>query len=767
LGYDAYLRVHAAVSSLLLFSISDRIGSAPFDFLGPFQPSPASLGEILLASELEIEPGAGATWEGPLANAVAELPSGAGNVLYLGGTADASGVCPVDLSPAALTAPRFTLNGDKNVPPPGGGDGFTDGQMARLGPSAFMSIHAVDEWTTKAKSPTDPTQGCVPAAVISEAGGNTRTSWPWVRVNSNCGATTAWSVNQPIIWAGGAGVKPYGFDGPTLYVDPFDLDTNGLGRAYVTGGVVKGATGSNFQPIMTSGDGGANWTSNPLADRARWWHPAMTSSPSHGVNVDSHGTLFYASCEGAQLNVYWSYDRAGSAMNGPVTLPSPCSGPGAIASVALSRVHPTGNWHDDVRVAYVTPVGGRLALAVGVVTVPTKLFWPGPTAAVMADYSPVMPSDPAASVLRVWSVDPDPWDWNLTHPGVFVPDTAPILWDEGDMTCPTPSGNGAVRYIMLHGTGKTQATATAPQVLAQYPAIPNCSGSSFSKGGADFYTSSFYFQQNGTDHRLNYFVTWPQNDGATPLPVRQHYNVISVSPFRTSLAALKLEILAAAVNTYSLTVHLGSTGPTAWEQADVRFMYQHKNGDWRKVEAGCAHPTVTVDSSGTGATYSCVMHNGADARRFIVLATSAEALGDAPSPSPSPSTCPADLRVFCHADALAETDLGCVAPPLGQGQQTICVPRGTGGSCEQEASACVTDGECCSGLTCQSGACAPQSPICQPDRGACAIDGDCCTGLTCQGGACAQPPACQPAGGRCSSSADCCGGLTCPSRACQ
>lgn len=94
------------------------------------------------------------------------------------------------------------------------------------------------------------------------------------------------------------------------------------------------------------------------------------------------------------------------------------------------------------------------------------------------------------------------------------------------------------------------------------------------------------------------------------------------------------------------------------------------------------------------------------------------------------------------------------------------VPLGVDGGPSGPDGACGPAGNaCCAGRTCELGLRCGRGDLCCVGPGspvACTNVSDCCTGLSCQGGAC-----CAARGGSCGGASDCCSGLVCASGVCR
>jgi hypothetical protein len=171
---------------------------------------------------------------------------------------------------------------------------------------------------------------------------------------------------------------------------------------------------------------------------------------------------------------------------------------------------------------------------------------------------------------------------------------------------------------------------------------------------------------------------------------------------------------------YSLKVTVPS-------RAHVRFAGKTADGTWKRLQTiDCENNDETSGPAGAQAQQeskrTCLVH-APGVVKFAVLTRDVLIPADVDLPGAGVEGINEFFSTFDE----------CGVPR--DGETIECFNDGTPAACEPLRGTCAADGDCCTGLTCQSGACAPP-PACSTLRGACTTTSDCCTGLACTSGLC-------------------------------
>jgi hypothetical protein len=560
----------------------------------------------------------------------------------------------------------------------------------------------------------------------------------------------------------------------TLYADPFTRAPDGTQVAYYGGS-------SNRQLLRIAPEnqiGGIDEHITDLGAMGAGWHSTFTTT--QGYLVGARGGLFIASCNGAIARIYYSYDD----MTAPVT-PSfkyinvgTCGTALNATTMGIARVAPASSAWDMVRVAFTSPVPGPIQTTCNCGTPPctcsnysvnivaVKVPRPDnpgqPYLGAVTQYLPTpntgVPGGPYpdSSALNLNFIQPDGFEYFKSHPGRVLPDTSVLTWTEGGSatTGGVPGMPATASYAIASGPPLVTPGAVDTGLSGALPLSVGCP--SFLSCGADqpkqrvFYKNQDSLTKIGPDpngstaivptnlldmgdfedgtfsydkvtDRFHFVTPWSGTD-ASQKP-RVYYNVVELQPPPTRIRYF-IDLTFTSLGTQLYLAKVRLPGP-----ARVRFAGQTANGTWKRLATNdCENDDDTTTPDGDGPADSnvfsrtCRIH----AKGIVKLAVLTRDVS-LPHNVDLPSFGVEGIHEFFS------TMDECGVPTAGA--STHCFNDGSPAKCESVRGTCSADADCCTGLTCQSGACAPL-PTCSTLRAPCTTTTDCCSGLACTSGLC-------------------------------
>jgi hypothetical protein len=386
----------------------------------------------------------------------------------------------------------------------------------------------------------------------------------------------------------------WNIDQAKIYVDPFNVSASGNYYVQVHGGVALAAHG-----VIESGDRGTSFPEQhyvgdtTLAKKDGYGYGNLTST--------SDGTDFFAACVGADVRLYYSYNRwqtyqyqtltwnGGSTNCGVLTNPGPPATSGwpanglqsnigawgvAVSRIAFSSLKPN---YARVRVAYPTVInvptfGNREQFRVLEVGVARKGKSATPYQNQIAWFGGVQDY----SVIEAGFAEPDPFDTprgGSSSTTTDLPDTA-VFWSvEADHSVPSLMA----RYRVWQGASSYSTARDLSPVSWSY-ATP--------RGVGDYNRSTYYYDT--TAKRGNYVLVWPQGEQTTSPPgvysaaTQPHYNVVAVRPALDATTVVPEELDFGSVMRSGPAV--SSQGPNTldifWVDTNGNLQEKSYNNGW-------------------------------------------------------------------------------------------------------------------------------------------------------------------------------------------